>query len=63
MVFFLELYETLMGFVLYRLYTTLGYKYPPNLDHGRLESLLDIIPDTDDSMDTDTKQTVSILYW
>jgi hypothetical protein len=29
--FFLELYENLLGFVLYRLYTLQGLKYPPNL--------------------------------
>lgn len=43
---FLEFYETLMGFILFRLYQSIGLHYPPRLDHkkeslaGGLDSLL-----------------------
>ncbi len=32
MVYFLDYFQALLGFVLYRLYTDLGYQYPPKLD-------------------------------
>lgn len=43
---FLEFYETLMGFVLFRLYTSIGLNYPPRLNKksealgGGLDALL-----------------------
>lgn len=43
---FLELYETLLGFVLFKLFTTIGLKYPPDIDteeeekFGTLDALL-----------------------
>jgi pescadillo protein len=35
---FLELYSTLLGFVLYKLYTTEGFRYPPVLDHTNYDN-------------------------
>ncbi|KAG1894823.1 Pescadillo N-terminus-domain-containing protein [Suillus fuscotomentosus] len=38
MLTFLELYQTLLGFVFFKLYTDAGLVYPPPLDSGRDES-------------------------
>jgi hypothetical protein len=54
--FFLELYQTLLGFVMYRLYTLQGLKYPPNLENGRLDDLLDHL---EIPQNPETTQTVS----
>jgi len=35
MLTFLEFYETLLGFVNFKLFHTLGYKYPPVIDKNR----------------------------
>ena len=37
MLTFLDFYEVLMGFVLYRLYASLGLKYPPTIDAAKDE--------------------------
>ena len=52
--FFLELYQQLLGFVMYRLYTLQGLKYPPNLENGRLDELLDHL----EAPESDLPQTV-----
>ena len=35
MLSFLEFYEVLLGFVLFKLFSTIGMKYPPNLDEEK----------------------------
>ena len=37
MLTFLDFYEVLMGFVLYRLCASLGLKYPPTIDAAKAE--------------------------
>ncbi len=37
---FLDLYETLAGFVMFRLYHDMGMKYPPNMEDSSLDATL-----------------------